>query len=104
MERHRTEAVLSVKEGSVCGQTLEKPGRARFVVPVVKGLPKAQAATAGPEKNRSIQYHLLPRAQRPRVGLSWYLTSVDCSGCTYQGTFCRARYNRKTLDHTQQMH
>lgn len=65
MERQRTEAVHSIKEGSVCGQTLEKPGRARFVVPAVKGMPKAQAATAGLEKNGSIQYHLLPRAQRP---------------------------------------
>lgn len=45
----------SIKEGGVCGQIMEKPGRSRFVVPAVKRMPKAQAATAGPEKNRSIQ-------------------------------------------------
>lgn len=71
-----TKAMPPIKEGSVCGQILEKPGRARFAVPAVKRMPKAQAATAGPQKNCSIQCHLLPHAQRPRVVLSWYLTSV----------------------------
>lgn len=45
----------SVEEEGVWGETVEKPCRGTFVVPAVKRMPKAQAATAGTMKNHAIQ-------------------------------------------------
>lgn len=68
-------------------ETLERQYRARFVVPAVKRMPKAQAATSGPVKN----HFMLPHAQGLPEVLFWYFDIHDTiKAVTYDVAFCMA--------------